>query len=159
MKKLFFSILVVPFFANAQQVMLLDRNFKAPVTLVAEYSMELANNELYPLYTADVQILISKLEEVVQELYAINGQPVKEQFIKFGGVTFFLQPNKKEPQRELQLMVVSEIGNIYMPLQLISKDDSVKRARQKLLIFLDYLKNNLAVLHYYNKEKGDENNF
>ena len=127
--------------AQTQPVILLDKEWKEPLTVVSETERP-SNLQFFPVYKSDIDTVIKMMEWFIQACEEsrtfpeING--IKEagasRFVSAAGV-FGKMPGFK-------LNLVTHCGHEAYCMELVTLTDGRKKRLQKLRAFLYYLRNN-----------------
>jgi hypothetical protein len=134
-------LLLLPLFCDAQEIALLDRHFKKPVL----YTNSLQGDALYrcfPVYRADLDSVIQVTETLLSSVQAGKPPEPDAVFLPAGHSFFAVRTWKTGAYTNYFVVLSTRSGDKGATLELLSEQDGNKKAAQKLLVFLDYLKNN-----------------
>lgn len=151
MKFLFFLAMLLPAALAAQKIALIDRGFKRPVLYTDSVTTEHLFQDYFPIHAEDLRTVIKTADKYIAAIDAGGAQSKMEDDIP-AGRSKFVYTGSVTRRYTLHHIVLSTCTNdLTTSLKLVRFDDSRKRAIQKLLIFTDYVKNNLAVADEANK--------
>jgi hypothetical protein len=138
-------LLLLPLFCGAQEIVLLDRRFKEPIRVSGPVTGE-ALNRSFPVYRSDLDSVIQITESLLSSLH--SGKPPKEntRFVQAGHSLFAIRTWNVGAHSTHFVVLSTRSGNKGATLALVTEKDGTKKAARKLLVFLDYLKNNRPVL-------------
>jgi hypothetical protein len=146
MKYLLLTLLLAPLFSYSQTLALLDRKLMSPMKLTDSIPLSEVQSGLFPVYLQDLDSVIQTLE--VYRKWIDSGKdslPGPQQ--KVIGHSSFYTDIYTYGSRDRYRIVFSTANDEYKTsMVLVYKDLSTKQAIQNLSEFIDYLRNNLAVV-------------
>lgn len=145
MKSLLF-ILIFPVFCSAQQIVLLDRNFKEPMRIASAITKDDLLKGWFPIHIKDVDSVIKKVSWF--QKYIDTGQQHENESIVMnaGNSNFITQVEKQGHTNNYYVVLNTTTSDFGATMLLVKKRDGKKRALQKLNIFIDYVRNNMSIL-------------
>lgn len=154
MKTCLFLLLAISRFAVAQDIALIDRHFKNPMSVTKKLTVEQLSGKQFPVYIADLDSVI-RLTETLSEY--INAGIVHEpdmQIFQVGSSHFAINTERKGVYNMYSIFLSTKAGNVGASIELVKRGDGNKKAVQRLQVFLDYLKNNRHMITM-KKDAGD----
>lgn len=142
MKTLIFLLSFLPVTTIAQDMLLLDRNFRSPVEVVNADTDSNVEGQLFPLYNADLDSIITFTQELITQFDISRNVPSESYIKQFGHSYFIAQASQNGTLTQYYIRLITRSGNTNYAIRLIDKEDGQKRRVQKLKVFLDYLRNN-----------------
>jgi hypothetical protein len=145
MKCHFLVLFLLPAFANAQKLLLLDRNFQEPISIVDTITMEKATKGGLAIYARDINTILSSMQKLIK--YVDDGKMRKEEVfdLKMGNSKCIVKTEKTGSNSNYNIVLNTNTGNFKTAFVLVAHETN-KRAVQRLTMFMDYLQNNLSVL-------------
>lgn len=145
MKRLLLIVLLLPVGLVAQRIALIDRGFKRPILFIDSATTEDVLNDYFPVHIEDMRSILKTTDWFISSIDA-GGAPIKDvSDVPAGKSTFFYSELALRKYVLHNIVLSTSTSGFSTSLKLVRFDDSRKRAIQKLLIFTDYIKNNLAV--------------
>jgi hypothetical protein len=138
-------LLLLPLFCGAQEIALLDRHFKEPVRLSGALTSETLYHS-FPVHRADLDSVIRITENLLSALHSSKPPKDNNLFLQAGHSLFAIRTWNAGAHSTHSVVLSTLLGNKGATLALVSENDGTKKAARKLLVFLDYLKNNRPVL-------------
>ena len=149
MKKLLFLFCILPLLSVAQKYALIDRDFRKPIVLTDNLQDRM--DGAFIIHKKDATAIIQKLETFTK-LYQHRLQPNDRSYIEVGNSNFVMYKEKDTKYHGLMIVLNTRAANIGSSLELVHLEDGNRLALQKLLVFLDYLRNNKVVMEPEAKE-------
>ena len=137
-------LLLLPLFGSTQKIVLLDRQFRNPVTLTDSISPEQFPGT-FPVYLNQFDSLIKVADHYRQSFNRGRGEKHGPGTFYLGS-TKFVSGNKENAYTGNQVLIATRVGFVQTSLELVGPADSNRRAQQKLAVFIDYLRNNRPLL-------------
>lgn len=146
MKALLLLLMLFPAVLTAQQIALIDRNFKRPLEFTDSATMEHLFDGYFPVYVRDLNLVLQKATWIFK--YIDTGKPNTDvsSDIPAGNSRFFYQAVNLPKITRQQLVLSTQTNSLGSSIKLIHPADPKKRALQKLNVFMDYVKNNISGL-------------
>ena len=140
--KLLLLMLFLPFSIHAQKLLLLDRSLIEPTTFANNISLEQLSKGSFPIYYNDVDPLLSVADQFLKDrnLNGLGKFASKE--VKVGQTFFFTHMTSTGDYR---IVLRTKCDNMVSSI-VVANESTRKKAFQRLSIFIDYLKNNIAAL-------------
>lgn len=135
-------LLLLPCFAHAQTITLVDRAFKAPVTVTPALTARQLSGKLFPIYTTDLDSVILLTEHLVHYIDAAAAHEPTMQLRAAGHSLFSITAQREGSYNTYGIFLSTRAGDLGASLELVKPGYGNKRAVQQLQLFLDYLKNN-----------------
>jgi hypothetical protein len=135
----------IPVNLAAQKIALIDRGFKRPIQFADSTTMEHLVEGFFPVYVEDLRTVLQKIDLLIS--YVHEGS-IKEKIgdkVPAGKSVFICSSSGTQKHIFHNIVLSTRTSAFSTSLKLVHFTDSRKRALQKLLIFIDYVKNNLAV--------------
>lgn len=139
-------LLLLPGFAYAQTIALLDRAFKNPVTVTETVTSQQLSGKWFPVYIADFENVIRLTERLVRSINNRTLPSSGTQVLGVGHSRVAITAHGTGVHTTYSIFLSTRSGNIGASLQLVKRDEGNRKAVQELLLFLDYLKNNRHML-------------
>ena len=144
MKSLLLILLFSPLLSIGQKLVLIDRNFQQPLSIIDTITMEQATKGALPLYFKDLRSVISTMEWLIKEIN--SGKNNNKSFhLKIGNSKCIVKAENNGSRNIYNIVLNTNTGSFKTSIVLASHETS-KRAAQRLSIFMDYLKNNIAAV-------------
>lgn len=145
MKSFLLFLFFASFTGNAQQLVLVDRNFQLPLKVTDTITVEQVSKGLMPIYFKDVYTVITSMERLVKYMNA--GKMNKEDILdlKMGNSICVVQTEKTGRLNTYNIVLNTMTSKLKTHMVLAASEPN-KRAVQRLNIFMDYLKNNSPVI-------------
>jgi hypothetical protein len=143
MKLFLMFLFFAPVFGNGQKLALIDRNFHHPIDIADTITLEQASKGTLPIYNKDISAVIEVVERLTGYTVKINEQ---ESFVVKTGNSECIVTTEKDGRLNTYTIVLNTYTGNFKTSILLVNNETNKRASQRLSIFLDYLKNNSAVL-------------
>jgi len=135
----------LPFFTNAQKLILLDRNFQDPISIVDTITMEEATKGGLAIYARDINAILFSIQKLIK--YVDDDKPDKGEIfdLEMGNSKCIVKTEKTGAINNYNIVLNTNTGNFKTAFVLVAHETN-KRAVQRLTMFMDYLRNNLSVL-------------
>lgn len=146
MKAVFLLLLSLPFYAGAQQLVLIDKQLKNPITVVQQVNGERLNGRLFPVYGTDLDSIMLVTNWFIQQLDDSRLAPSESTIKTVGQSRFIAQASSNGNVQYYTIQLITRTGNEGYVFELINNKDGHKKRVQKLRTFLDYLRNNQLLL-------------
>ena len=145
MKPFLLFLFFASFTGNAQQLVLVDRNFQLPLKVTDTITVEQVSKGLMPIYFKDVYTVITGMERLVKYMNA--GKMNKENLLdlKMGNSMCVVKTEKTGRMNTYNIVLNTMTSKLKTHMVLAASEPN-KRAVQRLNIFMDYLKNNSPVI-------------
>ena len=144
MKSVILFLLLFSTAAKAQSIALLDLRFKTPVTYTDSVSLETFTKSVFPLYTQDIKPVMKAIEEVRKKMAQNKYDFAEVHTVRIGHSVLILQTEKGRRTRKCSL-TLSTAANGYAAYINLLRGDYDRAAQQRIVAFLDYLRNNTAI--------------
>jgi hypothetical protein len=144
MKLLLIFALLLPVTLMAQKIALLDRGFKRPILFTDSATMEHMVQNYFPVHVGDLRSILKTTDWLIATIDDGKTQTKIDNSFPAGQSTFICSESTMRKYSVLNIVLSTRTPGFSTSLKLVRFDDSRKRAIQKLLIFTDYIKNNLA---------------
>jgi hypothetical protein len=144
MKPLLLFLMLLPLVATAQKIALIDRGFKKPVQFTDSATMDHMFENFFPVYVRDIGAILKKTEWLIAQIDTGSKQPSIDNEISVGNSTFVYASSGMQNNARHQLVLATRTSGLSTSVKLFEFNDSRKRSIQRLLIFSDYVRNNLA---------------
>lgn len=141
MALLLFLLLAVGAIANAQPLVVLDKEWKEPLTLT-EHKGQPLDWQHFPVYQADIDAVIGWTKWFIEALEEGRQMTAINEIKEAGASRFIGFTNSYRKNPGFQLNLVTRCGNLGYSMALVETSDGRKKGLQKLRAFLDYLRNN-----------------
>ncbi|MCU7551321.1 hypothetical protein OCK74_19520 [Chitinophagaceae bacterium LB-8] len=145
MKLLLLFVLFLPVSMVAQKIALIDRGFKRPILFTDSATTEDIINDYFPVHIEDLKSVLKTTDWFISAIDAGGTQIKDVSNVPAGKSTFYYSESVARKYAFHNIVLSTSTSGFSTSLKLVRFDDSRKRAIQKLLIFTDYIKNNLAV--------------
>jgi len=142
MKTVILLLLLVPCFARAQDIALVDRELKGPMTVTRNLTLRDLSSKLFPIYRADLDSIIHITESLISFIKNRTTREPNMQLVPVGHSQFAITTERSGEYNSYMVFLNTRSNNLGATLELVSRGDNNRRAVQQLLQFLDYLKNN-----------------
>lgn len=136
-------LLLLPLIATAQKIALVDRGFKKPLRFTDSATMDHLFDQFFPVYVRDADAIIKNVEWLIARIDSSSKQLSIDQEIIVGNSKFIYAISGMQHNARHQLVLTTRTSSLTTSVKLFEFNDSRKRAIQRLLIFSDYLRNNL----------------
>jgi hypothetical protein len=144
MKQALLLLLLLPGFAKTQEIVLIDRNLKTPVQPVPAQAEQEWVNQWFSIYANDLDSVILIVENLVR---LINRRDVPiERLWTAGHTKFVINTQRNGRIYTYAIFVNTHLEDVGTSLNLVKRGSGERQAIQRLLQFLDYLKNNRHLL-------------
>lgn len=137
MKILIFFLLLAPVLTDAQQLVLLDRNFKEPIMPCEQLSADSVNTETFPMYAADITQVINRLEQYARHLASGKNLPWPSDTLAQGNALLLLTQDANNFTCVLETQTEPFWGSL-----ILAYGNSRKQTLLRLNKFVEYLRNN-----------------
>ncbi len=135
-------LLLLPCFARAQSIALVDRAFKNPVTVTDTLTARQLSGKLFPIYTTDLDSVIVLTEHLARYIDAKAVHEPDMHFRTVGHSQFAVTTQRTGQYNTYGIFLSTRSGNLGAALEVVNPGNGNKKAAQQLHLFLDYLKNN-----------------
>jgi len=127
--------------AQAQNLVLLDKEWREPLSLATAESNPV-DHHLFPVYQSDIDSVIELTEWYIHALEDSRHTPNINHIKSAGASKFVASTNLAGNKTTFQLNLVTRCGQSGYSMPLVDGSDGPKKRLQKLRAFLDYLRNN-----------------
>lgn len=142
MKTTLFLCLLVSRFAAAQDIALLDRGLKNPMTVTNQLTQEQLVSGQFPIYTADLDSVIRLTEALARYINTGAVQKACVQVFPVGRSYFAVTTQAGGAYSTYAIILNTLSGVMGATLEVVKQGAGNKKAMRQLQVFLDYLKNN-----------------
>jgi hypothetical protein len=147
MKYLLILLAIFPLFVNAQKMMVLDRSLQQPISLVDVISMDEATKGAIAIYAKDMKTIQTSIQALIKHI--VNRDKQESFDLEMGNSKCVVKIDKHGTVN-YNIVLNTNTGDFKTAFVLVAHE-SEKRAVQRLTMFLDYLRNNLAVIPDFEK--------
>jgi hypothetical protein len=128
--------------AAAQEIVLVDRDFKRPVSFTRQLTGSQLLSKRFPIYTTDLDSVIA-IMEVLSE-YLNTGKPhvTTTQVLPVGHSRIMVNTKSAGSGNSYDIFVTTRSEDLGAVMELVKNGAGNKKAMQQVQVFLDYLKNN-----------------
>ena len=151
MKLLLFFAMLLPAVLAAQKIALIDRGFKRPIQYTDSVTTEHLFQDYFPIHVEDLRTVIKTADRYISSIDAGGAQSKMEDDVPAGKSRFIHIGSVMRKYTLHHIVLSTRTSDLTTSMKLVQFEDSRKRAVQKLLIFNDYVKNNLAAADEANK--------
>jgi hypothetical protein len=146
----YFLILLIffPFSVNAQKMIALDRSLQQPLSIVDGISMDEATKGAVAIYVKDVETIQASIQLLIKHL--VNRDRQESFDLEMGNSKCVVKIEKHGAVNNYNIVLNTNTGDFKTAFVLVAHE-SEKKAVQRLTMFLDYLRNNLAVISDFEK--------
>ena len=144
-------LLVIFLTSYSQQVALLDRSFKQPVTYTDSPTITMIEKGAFPLFVEDAGKLIEAMDWFLKNMNSTAPEMIATQELQWGNTGLYIHMQHSGRYKKYQLVLKTTMKNISTSLVLIDEEDPYPSAVERLGHITAYIKNNLALL----KDKGN----
>ena len=148
MKYLLILLIFFPFSVNAQKMIALDRSLQQPLSIVDGISMDEATKGAVAIYVKDVVTIQASIQLLIKHL--VNRDKQESFDLEMGNSKCVVKIEKHGAVNNYNIVLNTNTGNFKTAFVLVAHE-SEKKAVQRLTMFLDYLRNNLAVIPDFEK--------
>jgi hypothetical protein len=135
-------LLLLPCFARAQSIALVDRAFKVPLTVTDTLTARQLSGKLFPIYTSDLDSVILLTEYLARYIDAGTVYQPEMHIRAVGHSQFAVTTQRMGQYNTYGIFLNTRSGNLGAALEVVKRGNGNKKAAQQLHLFLDYLKNN-----------------
>lgn len=146
-----FVLLLLPCWVAAQEIALVDRNLKRPMTLTRKLTPSQLMGRVFPIYKADLDSVIKVVESLSKFINTGAVHDANMQLLPVGHSQFAITTRRSGPSNSYIVLLNTRAGNVGASFQLVKQNDNNRKAVHQLLLFVDYLKNNR---HIMEKQEG-----
>jgi hypothetical protein len=147
MKYLLILLAIFPLFVNAQKMMVLDRSLQQPISIVDVISMDEATKGAIAIYAKDMKTIQTSIQALIKHI--VNRDKQESFDLEMGNSKCVVKIDKHGTVN-YNIVLNTNTGDFKTAFVLVAHE-SEKRAVQRLTMFLDYLRNNLAVIPDFEK--------
>ena len=144
MKTLLLILFFLPFLGYAQKLVLIDRNFYQPVSLADSISIEQASKGLLPVYHKDLEAIHQGMQWLIKRLTSAEKGQEESFILKMGNSNCIVSTEKSGRIDKYSIVINTDMENLKTSIVLASGEPN-KRALQRVVIFMDYLRNNTSL--------------
>ena len=145
MKLLLFFAMLLPVTMAAQRIALIDRGFKRPLQFTDSATTEHLVQGYFPVHVEDLGYVLKTTDWFISSIDEGWTHAKVGDHVPSGRSTFLYTEGMVRRTPLHKIILNTRTSAFSTSLKLVQFDDSRKRAIQKLLIFSDYIRNNLAV--------------
>lgn len=135
-----------PFFTvSAQKLVLLDRNFHRPLSIVDSITIQEAAKGAVAVYVKDINSIFASIQKLIKY---VGDRKVDEEEVfgvDAGHTTCVVKTTKTSGTNYYHIVLNTDTENFKTAFTLVSNKTN-KRAVQRLTMFMDYLRNNISVI-------------
>ena len=146
MNCLFNLLLLFLTIGKAPSIALLDRSFQKPVTYTDSVTLEALGKGAFPIYLHDAKQIVETVEHSRKKINQNRYDNMETDRIHIGNSVLILNKKTSRHIRKYQLILGTESNGFTTYIELI-KGDFDRAAQQRVISFLDYLKDNIPVLN------------
>ena len=146
MKTAVLLLLLVPGWVSAQDIVLVDRNLKRPMSLTRTLTPRQLMGNVFPIYRADLDSVIQVTESLTSFINTGVVHEANMQLLTVGHSQFAVTTRRTGTFNSYIIYLNTRSGNIGTSLELVGREDNNRQALQQLLLFMDYLKNNRNIV-------------
>ena len=146
MKTVVLLLWLLPCWAAAQEIVLLDRNLKRPAALTRKLTPGQLMNRAFPIYKSDLDSVIHITEALSHYINTGVVHQADMQLLPVGHSQFAITTRRSGAFNSYIVYLNTRSGNLGASLKLIGQEDNNRQAVQQLLLFVDYLKNNRHIV-------------
>ena len=147
MKYLSMLLIFFPFSVNAQKMIVLDRSLQQPLSIVDGISMDEATKGAIAIYAKDMKTIQTSIQALIKHI--VNRDKQESFDLEMGNSKCVVKIDKHGTVN-YNIVLNTNTGDFKTAFVLVAHE-SEKRAVQRLTMFLDYLRNNLAVISDFEK--------
>ena len=148
MKYFLIFLIFFPFSVNAQKMIALDRSLQQPLSIVDGISMDEATKGAVAIYVKDVVTIQASIQLLIKHL--VNRDKQESFDLEMGKSKCVVKIEKHGAVNNYNIVLNTNTGDFKTAFVLVAHE-SEKKAVQRLTMFLDYLRNNLAVIPDFEK--------
>ena len=148
MKYFLIFLIFFPFSVNAQKMIALDRSLQQPLSIVDGISMDEATKGAVAIYVKDVVTIQASIQLLIKHL--VNRDKQESFDLEMGKSKCVVKIEKHGAVNNYNIVLNTSTGDFKTAFVLVAHE-SEKKAVQRLAIFLDYLRNNLAIIPDFEK--------
>lgn len=141
MKRFILLLLLAATGANAQQLILIDRNLLAPAELSDSIGFADMARGRFPMYSADIDALVLQLEAIARQLSGDELLPAEVDTPVSNHCLVSLRHKGYRANDVYSTSVQVSVNNWVLPMQL-TRNEHRKGTIRKLYQFIDYLRHN-----------------
>jgi hypothetical protein len=138
-------LFILPFFAGAQKLVLLDRNLLQPAIVIDSISINEATKGAIAIYAKDVHAILSSVQRLVRYVDDEKKDEKKVFDLEMGNSKWIVKTEKIGPINNYNIVLNTNTGNFRTAFLLVSHEPG-KIAAQRLTMFMDYLRNNISIM-------------
>jgi hypothetical protein len=142
MKTAFLLLLLLPCVALAQDIALLDRDFKNPIAVTQTVTAAQLSNKLFPVYTTDLDTMVRVLENLARTINTGEVHEPAMQLLPVGHSQFTINTERMGSFNTYAIYLSTRTGDLGASLELVKRGEGNRKTLENLFLFLDYLKNN-----------------
>jgi hypothetical protein len=148
MKYLSMLLIFLPFFLNAQKMIAFDRSLQRPLSIVDGISMDEATKGAVAIYVKDVATIQASIQLLIKHL--VNRDKQESFDLEMGNSKCVVKIEKHGAVNNYNIVLNTNTGDFKTAFVLVAHE-SEKKAVRRLTMFLDYLRNNLAIIPDFEK--------
>ena len=145
MKPFLILLLLVSATSHAQKMVLVDRNFQQPLIFADSITIEQVAKGLLPIHFNDLDQVIRVMEKLTKDIYAGRMNSKETTSVPIGSSVCIITMEKLNRSNLYNIILNTTTGNLKTHI-VLAQSEPHKRAAQRLTIFIDYLKNNAAIV-------------
>lgn len=141
MKHFFLIFFLIPFIAQAQPYVLLDRGMKMPVELKSELEAQKIAPFYFPVHQQDLDAMIEAVDHYIKFFDRLQNPEINEN-IQLGNSRMRINYRNEKDAKGFCIYLTTRAKDCGFSLELVGKNDTRRRGLQKMKAFLYYLRNN-----------------
>jgi len=136
--------------AAAQEIALLDRSYRNPLTVTQDLTAGQLMNRCFPVYTTDIDALIAVANTLANDINTGAVQQPEMKRVTVGNSTVAITTQRSGASNTYGVILITVAGNKGATMELVKPGVGNRTAVKQLRIFLDYLKNNKHIIKQEN---------
>lgn len=136
---LLFSYLFIATVGAGQNILLIDKQFKAPPQHVNTFQSNQFFNNKFPVYTSEIQLIKQNADALARKLDRYDLKPLHQDTLYAGHSKFIYFNQQNGYPTELTVILSTRINDIELNLTIIEQEHNMRNAQLKLLGLVDYL--------------------
>jgi hypothetical protein len=142
MKRFVFLLLLWPCVAEAQRVLLLDRNLKAAITQTEAPTREQLSGDWFPIEAADFDSVMLLLEDLVRWTDTSVVLHTDMQLLTAGHSHFAIATQHDNGYNVFGITLSTRLRDVGASMELVKRGTGGRQTVRQLLRYLEYRKNN-----------------
>lgn len=141
----YINLFFLPLIVNAQKLALIDRKFEQSITIVDTVTGDQLTKGSLPVYEKDIATVIELMQRLAKKISSDEAATLESFDIKMGNSKCIVNSEKIGSRYNYNVVLNTSMQNFKTSI-LLADHEPNKRAAQRINIFVDYLRNNMAAI-------------